>query len=252
MLHSLTVRVPAGKTVAFVGESGSGKSTIIQMLCRFYDPLGGQVGSWAGAAWKEHACRLSWLACCALPASICVPGLGCFVASQQRPSDGGPDPVLSAEVASASVSTVRGGGCSGSMPCHAMQVLLDGVDIRQLQLRWYRQQLALVSQEPTLFATTIAGNISYGCPGASEADIEAAAHAANAMVFIEKLPLRCMPLHRIWLVSQFCLAQKWDAAASLIQCASGVLPGEVTICCLPRQCQSSVGHACYQHQAFHC
>ena len=44
VLHSLSVRVPAGRTVAFVGESGSGKSTIIQLLCRFYDPLTGQVG----------------------------------------------------------------------------------------------------------------------------------------------------------------------------------------------------------------
>lgn len=73
-----------------------------------------------------------------------------------------------------------------------LQVLLDGVNIRELQLRWYRQQLALVSQEPTLFATTIAANISYGCRGASQADIEAAARSANALVFIDKLPLRCL------------------------------------------------------------
>lgn len=44
VLHSLCIKVPAGKTVAFVGESGSGKSTIVQILCRFYDPLNGQVG----------------------------------------------------------------------------------------------------------------------------------------------------------------------------------------------------------------
>lgn len=43
VLHSLSVKVPAGRTVAFVGESGSGKSTIVQLLCRFYDPLSGQV-----------------------------------------------------------------------------------------------------------------------------------------------------------------------------------------------------------------
>lgn len=70
-----------------------------------------------------------------------------------------------------------------------MQVRLDGVDIKSLQLRWYRHQMGLVSQEPTLFATTIAANIAYGRPGASQQDIEAAAKAANAHDFVAKLPL---------------------------------------------------------------
>jgi ABC-type multidrug transport system fused ATPase/permease subunit len=51
------------------------------------------------------------------------------------------------------------------MGCRILQVLLDGVDIRRLQLRFLRAQLGLVSQEPTLFATTIAANIAYGRPG---------------------------------------------------------------------------------------
>ena len=64
------------------------------------------------------------------------------------------------------------------------------MDIRTLQLRWYRQQIGLVSQEPVLFATSIADNIAYGRPGTSEAEIEAAAEAANAHGFVSKLPLR--------------------------------------------------------------
>lgn len=52
VLHSLTLKVPAGRTVAFVGESGSGKSTIVQLLCRFYDPIAGQVG----VCWQQ-ACQ---------------------------------------------------------------------------------------------------------------------------------------------------------------------------------------------------
>lgn len=71
------------------------------------------------------------------------------------------------------------------------QILLDGVDIRGLQLRWHREQIGLVSQEPTLFATSIARNIAHGRPGTSSADIEDAARAANAHTFICKLPLRC-------------------------------------------------------------
>lgn len=115
------------------------------------------------------------------------------------------------------------------------QVLLDGRDIKTLQLSWYRQQvcistkdlmsqrasaqhlfdilgllqritnplqdlkckaempgdvvqMGIVSQEPTLFATTIRANIAYGKPGATDAEIEAAAASANAHTFITALP----------------------------------------------------------------
>ena len=68
-------------------------------------------------------------------------------------------------------------------------VLLDGIDIRKLQLSWFRSQLGLVNQEPTLFGTTIRENIRMGNPEASEADIEAAACTANAHIFISQLPL---------------------------------------------------------------
>lgn len=69
-----------------------------------------------------------------------------------------------------------------------MQVSLDGIDIRKLQLSWYRQQVGLVSQEPTLFATSIYNNILYGKPGASEEEVANAARAANAHDFISALP----------------------------------------------------------------
>ncbi|XP_019152205.1 PREDICTED: ABC transporter B family member 1-like [Ipomoea nil] len=68
------------------------------------------------------------------------------------------------------------------------QVLLDGHDIKTLKLRWLRQQIGLVSQEPALFATTIKENILLGRPGASDAEVEAAARVANAYSFIIKLP----------------------------------------------------------------
>ena len=68
------------------------------------------------------------------------------------------------------------------------QVFLDGVDVRSLQLRWMRSQMGLVSQEPTLFATTIKENILFGRPGASLEDVIGAAKAANAHAFISALP----------------------------------------------------------------
>ncbi|XP_024024823.1 ABC transporter B family member 1 [Morus notabilis] len=68
------------------------------------------------------------------------------------------------------------------------QVLLDGHDIKTLKLRWLRQQIGLVSQEPALFATTIKENILLGRPDADQVEIEEAARVANAHSFIIKLP----------------------------------------------------------------
>ena len=51
-------------------------------------------------------------------------------------------------------------------------------------------QIGLVSQEPTLFATTIFENIAMGREGATEAEVRAAAEAANALRFISHLPLQ--------------------------------------------------------------
>ena len=58
-------------------------------------------------------------------------------------------------------------------PVSAGSVRLDGVDLRSLNLRWLRQQMGLVSQEPALFGTTLRENLLYGREGASDADVEA-------------------------------------------------------------------------------
>ena len=68
------------------------------------------------------------------------------------------------------------------------RVTLDGHDVRQVQLRSLRSHIALVLQEAFLFPLTIAENIAYGRPGATLAEIEAAARAANAHEFITRLP----------------------------------------------------------------
>jgi ATP-binding cassette subfamily B protein/subfamily B ATP-binding cassette protein MsbA len=67
-------------------------------------------------------------------------------------------------------------------------VRLDGVDVRELRLREFRAQIAFVFQEPVLLPATIAENIAFGRPGASMAEIEAAARRANAEAFIRRLP----------------------------------------------------------------
>ncbi|KAI7472082.1 multidrug resistance protein [Hortaea werneckii] len=117
VMEDVDLVIPAGKTTALVGASGSGKSTIVGLVERFYDPVGGQV-------------------------------------------------------------------------------LLDGRDVQDLNLRWLRQQVSLVSQEPTLFATTIGNNIRHGLigteyEGLSEKEtqdlVENAARMSNAHDFITQL-----------------------------------------------------------------
>lgn len=67
-------------------------------------------------------------------------------------------------------------------------ITLDGVDIQKLQLKWLRQQMGLVSQEPVLFNDTIRANIAYGKEGnATESEILAASELANAHKFISSL-----------------------------------------------------------------
>ena len=118
VMEDINLVVPAGKTTALVGASGSGKSTIVGLVERFYDPVGGTV-------------------------------------------------------------------------------LLDGHDVQSLNLRWLRQQISLVSQEPTLFGTTIEGNIRHGLIGTQHEKsspekqkelIISAAKMANAHDFITGLP----------------------------------------------------------------
>jgi len=118
VMQDVSLVIPAGKKTALVGASGSGKSTIVGLVERFYDPVGGQV-------------------------------------------------------------------------------FLDGHDVSTLNLRWLRQQISLVSQEPTLFGTTIYENIGHGLIGTkfeAEKDekkkelIYEAAKMANAHDFITGLP----------------------------------------------------------------
>ncbi|KAL1163168.1 hypothetical protein V6Z11_A07G251300 [Gossypium hirsutum] len=109
ILKDFSLTIPAGKTVALVGRSGSGKSTVIALLQRFYDPLGGEI-------------------------------------------------------------------------------LLGGVAIDKLQVKWLRSQMGLVSQEPALFATTIKENILFGKEDATMEEIIEAAKASNAHNFICQLP----------------------------------------------------------------
>jgi ABC-type multidrug transport system fused ATPase/permease subunit len=70
----------------------------------------------------------------------------------------------------------------------AGQVLIDGVDLRQIEINSLRHKLAVVSQDTFIFNTSVRNNIAYGTEGATDAAIERAAKLANALEFIQDMP----------------------------------------------------------------
>jgi ATP-binding cassette subfamily B protein len=67
-------------------------------------------------------------------------------------------------------------------------ILVDGTDVRELDLASYRRRLGVVPQEPHLFAGTVRDAIAYGRPQASDAEIEAAARSVSALDMVARLP----------------------------------------------------------------
>ncbi|XP_072250387.1 ATP-dependent translocase ABCB1 [Leuresthes tenuis] len=95
------------------------------------------------------------------------------------------------------IALVGSSGCGKSTTIQLLQrfydpqegfVSIDGHDIRSLNVRYLREMIGVVSQEPILFATTIAENIRYGRLDVTQHDIEQAAKEANAYDFIQNLP----------------------------------------------------------------
>ncbi|ATB45544.1 ABC transporter ATP-binding protein [Corallococcus macrosporus] len=70
----------------------------------------------------------------------------------------------------------------------AGEVLLDGHPLTALEPEWLRRNIGMVAQEPQLFSCSIADNIRYGRPDATDAQVEEAARAANAHAYIERFP----------------------------------------------------------------
>jgi len=105
---------------------------------------------------------------------------------------------LSFEVAPGSCVAVLGGTGSGKSTLLSLiprfydptcgNILLDGVDIKQLPLDFLRRNIGLVFQESLLFRNSVAQNIAFGNPDASQAQIEHAARVAGAHSFILELP----------------------------------------------------------------
>uniref|UniRef100_A0A8C5CCE9 ATP-binding cassette, sub-family B (MDR/TAP), member 4 n=1 Tax=Gadus morhua TaxID=8049 RepID=A0A8C5CCE9_GADMO len=95
------------------------------------------------------------------------------------------------------IALVGSSGCGKSTTIQLLQrfydpqegsVHIDGHDVRSLNVRFLREKIGVVSQEPILFATTITENIRYGWPEVTQQEIERATKEANAYDFIMSLP----------------------------------------------------------------
>jgi subfamily B ATP-binding cassette protein MsbA len=68
------------------------------------------------------------------------------------------------------------------------RILIDGIDVREVQLRSLRSQIGTVAQETLLFSGSVRENLLYGRPAATEEEVERAARAAHIEEFVERLP----------------------------------------------------------------
>ena len=70
----------------------------------------------------------------------------------------------------------------------AGQILIDGIDLRQIEINSLRRRMAIVSQDTFIFNASVRDNIAYGTDNALEEDIHEAARSANALTFIQDMP----------------------------------------------------------------
>lgn len=139
----------------------AGKSTLVSLIQRLYDPTAGAVlldgtdlrRAWEGVLTRVFVAQLSW---CLLPQmqheSLCK----CLL--------------LDVSVASAAALQQPPNGVPFCLVC------------RQLDAAWFRRRVGVVSQDPRLFGLTVAENIAYGCPEATQVGQAAASRVQGRKV----------------------------------------------------------------------
>jgi len=153
VFDGLNLTIEAGKTVALIGSSGSGKSTVMALIERFYDPMAARFDDPNTAAADA-------------PRGVDADEK----ADDEKAEEGGAG--VSKETQMKRDAAVHG------------SVLIDGVDLRKLDVKFLRGLIGMVGQEPVLFDASVRENILFGRPDASEEEVIAAAKAAHAHDFI--------------------------------------------------------------------
>src|SRR5690606_23936876 len=115
VLKNISFKVEPGETVAILGPTGCGKSSIINLICRYYEATSGQI-------------------------------------------------------------------------------LIDGIDIKEIDLRTLRRNISVAMQDVFLFSNTVEGNIAYGVPDAPFEAIQRVAQIADADEFIKDMPEQYMTI----------------------------------------------------------
>ncbi len=154
ILDGVSFRVLPGQIVALVGGTGSGKSSLTRLIPRLYDVDPSPTIQYRGRTYRldEHGC-------------VEIEGRRYYAKDGKIEIDG-------------TVCPVRPPG----------RVLVDGIDVRMYRLTDLRRRIGIVHQDPFLFSATVRENIAFARPDASQEEIEAAARAAMAHEFIERLP----------------------------------------------------------------
>jgi ATP-binding cassette subfamily B (MDR/TAP) protein 1 len=153
VFNDISLDIPSGKTVAIVGSSGSGKSTVVQLLERFYDPV---IYTEQEAIKKDE------------------------IDSITNKTDVEADDKSKSEN-NEIIMVPNFGPEAGSLS-------IDGLDFKNLDLRWIRENIGMVGQEPILLNTSVMQNIAMGKKDCTEEQVIEAAKLSNAHDFISKLP----------------------------------------------------------------
>jgi ATP-binding cassette subfamily B (MDR/TAP) protein 1 len=185
ILKNLSVTFTGGQTIALVGASGCGKSTIMQLVERFYDPDQERVRPPALPEAKSAA-----------PQTAAGDNASGGAAAAHAVAEAVSGTPTAAAVASAT-AVADDGEQEADEPFVPGKVYVRATtttdatereyDLRDMNVATWRSHIGMVAQEPVLFAGSVAENIRYGKPDASDEEVRAAAVLANAHGFISKM-----------------------------------------------------------------
>jgi len=172
VFDGLSLKIPAGQTAALIGSSGSGKTTVMSLLERFYDPTAAAVDT------GEID-----------PVDIVVDTGKGKKKGKSKAANSAEESIHFDVATESAIFDVDDNDDKNNTTVSTKNddngvILLDGVDIRDIDVRYLRSIIGMVGQEPVLFDATVAENIAFGKDDATIDEIKSAAMTAHAHDFI--------------------------------------------------------------------